>query len=377
MSITLIKSKSSYNSMTLFLSGDVMTGRGIDQVLPYSLDPVLYEPYIKNARRYVELAERRSGAIPDHRRFDYVWGDALQVLNSIDPDLCIINLETAVTTSDDYWKKKAIHYRMHPGNIPLLTEANIDICVLGNNHILDWGFNGLEETLNSLKQNGILTTGAAMDANSAMAPAIINTKSGRILVFSYADTSAGIPYNWKATEERPGVNLLDSLGRDGIRQVIANVKSYRREDDIVVISIHWGGNWGYDVPQSQQTFAHRLIDAGMADIIYGHSSHHPKAIEVHRDRLILYGCGDLINDYEGISGHEEFRDEFSLLYFLKIDPTGKLTTLNIVPMERKQFRLTHPDKKDVEWMISRLRQECSKFGTSIETVDNNSLMLSW
>lgn len=354
-----------------------MTGRGIDQVLPYSVDPVLYEPYIKNARRYVELAERRSGAIPDHCPFDYFWGDALQVLNRINPDVRIINLETAITTSNDYWREKDIHYRMHPGNIPLLTEAGIDVCVLGNNHILDWGFKGLEETLNSLKQSGISTTGAALDANSARPPAIINTNNGRLLLFSYADSSAGIPTSWKARENSPGVNLLDSLETDSIQQVISNVEAFRRDGDIVVISIHWGGNWGYEVPRAQQTFAHRLIDAGVADIIHGHSSHHPKGIEVYCNRLILYGCGDLINDYEGISGHDEYRNELTLLYFPELDQTGKLMALELAPMEIKRFRLTFPDKKDQQWITNTLQCEYGKFGTSIEISHYDILKLSW
>lgn len=128
------------DTLTLFLSGDVMTGRGIDQVLPVSVDPEIHEMYTKNARRYVDLARRKSGDIPDEVSLTYIWGDALQVLEVADPDVRIINLETAVTTSDDYWKGKRIHYRMHPANVPLFTEAGIDICVLANNHVLDWGY---------------------------------------------------------------------------------------------------------------------------------------------------------------------------------------------------------------------------------------------
>ncbi|MDR8394405.1 CapA family protein [Aliifodinibius sp. S!AR15-10] len=302
-------------SLTLSLSGDVMTGRGIDQVLPHSVDPVLFERYVKSARRYVDLATRHSGAIPNDVTFDYVWGDALMVLEKMGPDVSIINLETAVTTSDNYWKKKGIHYRMHPGNTPLLTEAGIDVCVLGNNHILDWGYKGLDETLNTLNKHGISVVGAGMDADSTATPAVIETKNGRLLVFSYADLSAGVPVSWKAGEGSPGVNLLENLRQKGIKQVKGDIESFRREGDLVLVSIHWGGNWGYDVPKLQQKFVHQLIDFGFVDMIHGHSSHHPKGIEVYRDRLVLYGCGDLINDYEGIAGHEEYRGELSLLYF--------------------------------------------------------------
>jgi poly-gamma-glutamate synthesis protein (capsule biosynthesis protein) len=363
--------------LTLFLSGDVMSGRGIDQIMPHSVDPVLFEQYAKSAKQYVELAERHSGNMPDDISYAYIWGDALNVLKKVHPDVSIINLETAVTTSNDHWPQKGIHYRMHPGNTPLLNEAGIDVCVLGNNHVLDWGHDGLDETLQSLKEHGISTTGAGMDANSAAKPAVLETGTGRLLVFSYADTSAGIPGSWKAGSNRPGVNLLDSLGEGGIKQVIANVKSFRKQNDRVVISIHWGGNWGYDVPKSQQEFAHSLIDSGIVDVIHGHSSHHPKGIEVYNNRLILYGCGDLINDYEGISGREKYRDELSLMYFPKLETSGALSSLEMTPMEIRKFRLNRVANEDLTWIQKRLDRECKRFETSIEREKDGRLILRW
>src|SRR3990170_5081967 len=124
------------DSITLFMCGDVMTGRGIDQVLPYPSNPVIHEPFMKNAAGYVELAEAASGPIPKPVDFSYIWGDALNELERMAPDLRIINLETAITKSDDYWDK-GINYRMHPENIPCITVAKIDFCSLANNHILD------------------------------------------------------------------------------------------------------------------------------------------------------------------------------------------------------------------------------------------------
>jgi hypothetical protein len=84
----------------LFLCGDVMTGRGIDQILPHSSEPTLYEPYTASAMSYVDLAERVSGPIARPVDFPYVWGEALAEMGEQAPDLRIINLETSVTTSD-------------------------------------------------------------------------------------------------------------------------------------------------------------------------------------------------------------------------------------------------------------------------------------
>jgi poly-gamma-glutamate synthesis protein (capsule biosynthesis protein) len=86
--------------LTLFLCGDVMTGRGIDQVLPHPGNPQLYEPYIRDARDYVRLAERTNGPVKQPVEFAYPWGDALAELERAVPDVRIINLETAITVSD-------------------------------------------------------------------------------------------------------------------------------------------------------------------------------------------------------------------------------------------------------------------------------------
>ena len=135
--------RQSRDSVTLFVAGDVMTGRGLDQILPHPGSPRIFERYSRSALDYVALAEEVNGPIPRAVDFAYIWGDALETFERVTPDVRIINLETSVTTSEDFWPGKGIHYRMHPKNIPCLTAAGIDCCVLSNNHVLDWGRQGL------------------------------------------------------------------------------------------------------------------------------------------------------------------------------------------------------------------------------------------
>ena len=142
----------SKTAITLFLCGDVMTGRAIDQVLPHPGDPRLHEPTVRDARGYVRLAEAVNGSIGAPVDFAYIWGDALAELERQKPDIRLINLETAVTDSDDHWPAKGIHYRMHPRNLPAIRAAAIHCCTLANNHVLDWGYRGLAETLQSLRR---------------------------------------------------------------------------------------------------------------------------------------------------------------------------------------------------------------------------------
>src|SRR4051812_11696113 len=100
--------------VTVFLGGDVMTGRGVDQILPHPGDPRLREPYIRDARTYVELAERVNGPIPRPVDFAWPWGDALETLDGLAPDARLVNLETSITRGDDVAGGKPVHYRMSP-----------------------------------------------------------------------------------------------------------------------------------------------------------------------------------------------------------------------------------------------------------------------
>jgi poly-gamma-glutamate synthesis protein (capsule biosynthesis protein) len=366
-------------AITLFLCGDVMPGRGIDQILPCPGDPRLHESYVKNAMRYVELAERASGPMDYPVDPDYIWGDALDELEHTAPDLRIINLETSVTTSDEYWPGKGIHYRMHPRNISCINAAGIDCSVLANNHVLDWGHAGLDETMETLARAGIASAGAGADANTAAAPAVLEVAGkGRVLVFSCGLPSSGIPANWGAARRRPGVNLLEDLSDESVRNIAAAVAAVKQPGDVAVVSIHWGGNWGYRIPDEHRAFARSLIDDAQVDLVHGHSSHHVKGMEVYKERLILYGCGDFLNDYEGIGGHEAYRSDLALMYFAGVNPsTGQLAGLRMVPMQIRKFRANRVTKADALWMREVLNREGAVLGTRVEMNRDNSLNLCW
>ncbi|MDY0351152.1 MAG: CapA family protein [Desulfobulbaceae bacterium] len=364
-------------AITLFLCGDVMTGRGVDQILPHPVDSALHESYVRDARVYVELAEEVNGPITRPAAAAYIWGDALSVLETVKPDLRIINLETAITTSDDY-QPKGINYRMHPRNSAVLSAASIDCSVLANNHVLDWGTEGLRETLETLEAAGIQQTGAGRDLAEAERPAVFGIPGrGRVLVFAYGSTTSGVPREWAAAPARPGINVLTDLSDATADRITASVAAVRQPGDIVVVSLHWGGNWGYDIPRAQQRFARRLIDGGGADLIHGHSSHHVKGIEVYRDKLILYGCGDFLNDYEGISGYEQFRGDLALMYFPTLAPSGELRELRMVPMQVRQLRTVRPGKDDVRWLHDVLNREGGRLNTQVWLGEDDSLSLLW
>lgn len=365
-------------AVKLFLCGDVMTGRGIDQALPNPLPPILYEAWVKNAGKYLWLAEQANGKIKTPLTWDYIWGDALKVWDSEKPGLKLINLETSITSFGEPWPGKGINYRMSPKNIHVLKAAGIDHCSLANNHTLDWGRQGLKETLQTLESANIQYSGAGMNFEEATKPSALHLNTGRILVFSYATPGSGVPEKWQAKSRLPGVNFLPGLSDNEISQVKKTIGKVKKEDDVVVFSIHWGGNWGYTVPEEHREFAYNLLDNTGVDLIYGHSSHHPMGLEIHNNKLIIYGAGDFINDYEGISGHEEFRGELTLMYFPEIDiKTGRLMSMKMVPMEIKKFRLNKASTNNTKWLFHTLNRECKKLGTTLRLESDNSLWLEW
>lgn len=351
-----------------------MLGRGIDQVLPQPASPELFEPVCRSALDYVALAERQNGPIPRPIPFDYVWGDGLGAIAAA--DVRIINLETSVTRRGKP-EPKGIHYRMAPEHVPVLLAASIDCCILANNHVLDWGYEGLLDTLDALHAAGIQTAGAGRDAAEAARPARIASASGRnVLVYALATPSSGVPDKWEAGKNRPGVALIDRLSVKVASAIAERILHERQREDLVVLSIHWGPNWGFHIPGADSAFAHELIDRGAVDLVLGHSSHHPKGIEVRRDRPIFYGAGDLINDYEGIGGYEEFRPNLALLYSASFADDGALHSLRLIPFRIENFRLKCPTEGEKAWLLDIMSRECAAFGEGV-SLEEGSLRLDW
>jgi len=201
--------------------------------------------------------------------------------------------------------------------------------------------------------------------------------NGRLLLFSFGSRTSGIPEDWKASSISLGVNLLDDFSEATAARVADQIRAYQQPGDLIMASIHWGSNWGYEIPCDQIAFAHCLIEEGIA-IVHGHSSHHVKAIEVFNGRLILYGCGDFLTDYEGISGYEMFRGDLALMYLIEIDShNGELITARLAPMRMRQFRLERASAADAKWLCNLLNELGRQFATNTHLEKNNNLTLGW
>lgn len=368
------------NLVRIFLAGDCMLGRGVDAICKYSCHPRLYEGYCTSALDYVKLAEQQSGSIPRVVQPDYFWKGALPVLDLYHPHARIINLETSVTERNSFAREKGIHYHMHPKNLQILKAAAIDAVCLANNHVADFGPEGIVDTVQALDRAGVKFAGAGSCAPEAQACARIpinlpeSMDPSHILLYSICHTSSGVPPHWKATTS-PGVYMTDFTSQS-VQDLALRISKDRNHstNDVVVLSIHWGGNWGYDIDPSFTQYAHDVIDNAGVDVVFGHSSHHPQPIEIYKNKLIIYGAGDFINDYEGIrdsgatgEGMDAYRGDLTLMYLLDVNPvSGHLHTLHLVPRKICHLRVEEPSAEEVTWMFSTLSAQFAKRGHRLE-----------
>jgi poly-gamma-glutamate capsule biosynthesis protein CapA/YwtB (metallophosphatase superfamily) len=157
------------------------------------------------------LAEVAHGPIPRAVDFGYVWGDALAEFDRRGPDFRLINLETAVTCSDRP-VPKGINYRVSPANFPCITAAGIDCCTLANNHVLDWGPQGLIETLDTIQRTGILAVGFGWTVREAAAPAILaGPGRTRVVVFAFGSPTSGVPRPYQFVPLVMAITILSAV----------------------------------------------------------------------------------------------------------------------------------------------------------------------
>lgn len=353
---------------TVFFGGDAMLGRGVDQILPRPGPRRLFESGVKDAREYVALAAAKNGAVPLPVPSSWVWGDALVELARHDARVRIVNLETAVTGRGTPWPGKGIHYRMSPSNAGALTEFGVDVCCVANNHVLDWGQEGLHDTLAALDRQHIAHVGAGRSQADAHGRAVVEVpRSGgrRVLVVGVAGRDCGVPDAWAARGLHSGIALLPSYAVSVADALAARATADRRNGDVVVVSLHWGSNWGEAMSADHVRFARRLVDGGV-DVVHGHSSHHPRAVERHGRGIILYGCGDLVDDYEGIEGSAPFRSDLVLLYFVTFADDRAAPQLTMTPMRLRRLRLERANAADRAALGANLGAASAPFGTVID-----------
>ena len=344
--------------LRLLVGGDLMLGRGIDAIRPIHNPAEFGKPDARHPTVTIAWAEARGEAVPRQATAQTLWGAALEPMLASQADLTLFNLETAVT-SRDCWVPKTYNFRMHPAGLDVLTAVGVQCVSLANNHVLDFGLPGLLDTLEALQARGIAIAGAGLNTRAAIAPAQLPLPGGRrALVFAMACCNAGCRPREAALPHRPGIALLPDLKPATADAVCRLIQHFRQPDDLVAVSIHWGGNWPDQVPEPMRTFAQRLVRQAGVHLIHGHSSHWPMAVEQIDAALVLYGCGDVLNDYEGRPDLLSRRGDLGVLFVVDFDATTlKLANWHRLAICRQAFCLKLTDPEDTQRMDARLRGE--------------------
>jgi poly-gamma-glutamate capsule biosynthesis protein CapA/YwtB (metallophosphatase superfamily) len=221
----------------------------------------------------------------------FPWGDTLPLLAQADARFA--NLECVLADGGEPQPGKVFHFRSDLKNVATLTAAGINAVSLANNHVLDYGADAFRETLPALDRSGILHAGAGPDRDAARRPAITNLGHTAVAFIAFTDNQP----DWEAGPRRPGVYYVPVDADDGrCRELLALVRRTKATAGLLVVSAHWGGNWGSEVPPSHRDLGRSLVDAG-ADVVFGHSAHIFRGVEIYRGRPLVYSAGDFVDDY--------------------------------------------------------------------------------
>ncbi len=242
---------------------------------------------------------------------EYPWGDTLPILHSADWRLC--NLECVISDRGTPWSAypKTFHFRSDAKNIAVLVAARMNAVSLANNHVLDYGYDALIEMLGVLDHAGIAHSGAGLNYEEASRLATSEVSGRKLGLLAFTDNEP----DWEATADRPGVFYVPTdLTDSRTTRLLEIIRASQEVVDLLIVSAHWGSNWGYGPPHDHIVFAHALIEAG-ADVIFGHSSHVFRGIEFYKGRPILYGAGDFVDDY---AIDEIERNDQSFIYVIEM-----------------------------------------------------------
>jgi poly-gamma-glutamate synthesis protein (capsule biosynthesis protein) len=254
------------------------------------------------------------------------------------------NLETTITGSEDLWVGKEFNFKLDPRHaeaalttLPVADRA-VRVASLANNHALDFGFAGLDETIATLDALDVRHVGAGGHIEAARAPTVVTTRSGVRVGFLAASSHCSCPEgSWDATESTPGIW---QFAPDSWSELVAGAEELRTEVDWLVVSLHWGPNYSEDWPIDwMQTLARELSAAGV-DVIHGHSSHHVLPVEQWKNTLVLNGTGDFLDDYAPV---EHSRNDLSFLARVHLQPS-EIPELEVVPLrlEHGAEHFVHP-----------------------------------
>ena len=302
----------------------------------------------------VMLGRNVSDYLDTHKNYTFLWNAIVPILKN--NDFNIANLETTFTEWQEA-AQKTFTFKSNPIHVQALKEANIGIVNLANNHILDFGKQGLEDTIKTLDSMHIQHAGAGSTLQQAQAPVFFESKGISFALLGITDNEP----EWLAAHHKAGTNYIP-IDKSSLLPLTQQIKELKKKVDNVIVSIHWGPNWNIRPPEIFRNFAHTLIRAG-ADVIHGHSAHIFQGIEIYKNKIILYSTGDFIDDY---AIDEKLHNDRSFLFLISFTQKGP-ESLRLIPIIIKNMQVTKAPYATARAMFKKIQSLSQELNTSIST----------
>ncbi|MDE0248412.1 MAG: CapA family protein [Gammaproteobacteria bacterium] len=234
-------------------------------------------------------------------------------------DVVFTNLEVAIAGAGcpcQPTRNDVFFHGAPPVVLDYLAELGVSLLSLANNHSWDYGSAGILSTIEEVDARGLVHSGTGTDVTDATAPAYLEV--GGLTLSLISTASVNSPDEARATESRPGVNMLDPLSTADWERNLASIRDADPTSDIVVVYHHFQTD---AEPGWQQSWARATIDAG-ADIYVSHGEPVLAGVEVYRDRLILYGLANFIFQSRTEPGYYPAETWESVVAEVSIDADG-------------------------------------------------------
>lgn len=283
--------------------------------------------------------------------YDYPWDYVREYFDN--DDISIGNLETSVTRGGTPWPNKQFNFRSDPENIEAMKGAGIDLVSLANNHTLDYGYDGLEDTINHLNRGDIKLVGAGGDIEEATKAIIIEKDKTKIGILGYSRVAPDV--GWWPNADKAGVA---SAYDKHIDEVLENIKETKKEVDLLIMVIHWGKEL-HEVPREDEVIvAKKMIDMGV-DVIAGHHPHVLQGIEIYKGKPIFYSLGNFI-----FGSRSELSSD-TMIAQLNLNHKD-IESIDIIPFHIKNNRPENINEEKKREKLEYLRKISSEFGTEID-----------
>lgn len=262
------------------------------------------------------------------------------------------NIESPICGKGNPVEDKAFVFKSNPEIAESLLGIKLDAVSIANNHILDYGIEGLKDTICFLEYHNIFHTGAGADLDSARKPAMLKYGDTQVYILAYSERP---PDKYFAWENSPGTAplILDNI--------IEDIKKYKTGKNIVLVSLHWGIELRNTPRLYQRDIAHRIIEAG-ADGIIGHHPHWSQGIELYKKKPVIYSLGNFISGFYSI---EEKDNIITAFYYTR----NKLTRIEIKSLaginKDTGFQPYIIHGKEAEENLKRIKLLSQDFNTNI------------